>query len=193
MQCSQVTVAIDDPARQLHGRHQAAGLDRVRVFNPQPQIFSGILRRAGGNGVAAHQVRQVGPELSFASVPAMVWQLTQAVASNTWRPLCTWSAYALPALFCCCTQRWKSSGDSTITRSSILACWTPQYCAHCPTYVPASCGSIHISFVRLGIRSVLPASCGTQKLWSVSAESKLDMRRRADVRPRSPERATRWP
>ena len=32
-------------------------------------------------------------------------------------------------------------------------------------------GSIHISLTRFGIRSVLPASCGIQKLWSVSADS----------------------
>jgi signal transduction histidine kinase len=35
------------------------------------------------------------------------------------------------------------------------------------------CGSIHILFGWLGIRSVLPTSSGTQKLWSVSAESKV--------------------
>src|SRR5215470_1790269 len=37
--------------------------------------------------------------------------------------------------------------------------------------MPGRGGSIHISFTRLGIRSVFPPSSGTQKLWFVSAES----------------------
>ena len=71
------------------------------------------------------------------------------------------------------TQAAKSSGLSTETRSSILACCIPQYCAHWPRKIPVRCGSIHILFGWFGIRSVLPASSGTQKLWSVSAESKV--------------------
>ena len=40
-------------------------------------------------------------------------------------------------------------------------------------YRPGLSGSIHISFTRFGMRSVLPASRGIQKLWATSAESSL--------------------
>src|SRR5262249_57453779 len=39
--------------------------------------------------------------------------------------------------------------------------------------LPGCMGSIHIRFSRLGITSVLPASCGTQKLCATSADSSL--------------------
>src|SRR5271166_2009465 len=47
---------------QLHGRHQRAGLDRVWVLNPEPEVFRGIVGCTGGNGDPAHQVCQVWPE-----------------------------------------------------------------------------------------------------------------------------------
>src|SRR6266542_4359539 len=51
----------------------------------------------------------------------------------------------------------------------MLACWSPQYSAHCPRYTPGRSAWIHILFVRPEMRSVLPVSCGTQKLWMTSS------------------------
>src|SRR4029077_11975570 len=45
--------------------------------------------------------------------------------------------------------------------------------ANWPRERRVSRGSIHIEFGWLGIRSVFPASRGTQKLWSVSADSRV--------------------
>ena len=42
---------------------------------------------------------------------------------------------------------------------------------HCMS-LAGSRGAIHIRLRRFGIRSVLPASCGTQKLWITSADSR---------------------
>src|ERR1700722_18822987 len=94
----------------------------------------------------------------------------QAVVSKIWRPSLT-ASFVCAGLFSSWTQRSNCSGESTYTRRSIFACCVPQYCAHWPTYNPTLCGSIHILLTRFGIKSVLPARRGTQKLWSVSAES----------------------
>src|SRR5579872_2129267 len=53
------------------------------------------------------------------------------------------------------------------------ACSAPQNCAHCPLKSPVVSGAIHSSLMRLGIRSVLPASSGTQKLCTTSADVSL--------------------
>ena len=53
------------------------------------------------------------------------------------------------------------------------ACWSPQYSAHWPTYVPTRSGSIQTRLVLFGITSIFPASCGTQKLCATSADSSV--------------------
>src|ERR1700722_15563921 len=95
----------------------------------------------------------------------------QAVVSKIWRPSLT-ASFVCAGLFSSWTQRSNCSGESTYTRRSIFACCVPQYCAHWPTYTPTLCGSIHIVLSRFGIKSVLPARRGTQKLWSVSADDR---------------------
>ena len=60
-----------------------------------------------------------------------------------------------------------------MTRKRILACCVPQYSAQFPRNVPSCFGSIHMLFGWFGIRSVLPASCGIQKLCATSADSSL--------------------
>jgi hypothetical protein len=111
-----------------------------------------------------------GPKRPFAGVPATAWQFMQALLSNTRRPASAPSSST--AGFCWeRTQAAKSAGPSTETRRSIFACCVPQYCAHWPRKIPVRCGSIHILLGWFGMRSVLPANSGTQKLWSVSAES----------------------
>src|SRR5271169_6006881 len=132
--------------------------------------FSGVLVAAPDARVS-RLIRCVrsGPNLPLAFVPATVWQLTHAVDSKMRRP-CATESNSAAGCFWLATHLLKSSRDSTTTRSSILACCTPQYCAHWPTYTPVSCGSIHMLLTRLGMRSVFPASCGTQKLWLVSAD-----------------------
>src|SRR5579862_3245967 len=73
--------------------------------------------------------------------------------------------------FCAAAHFSNSAGGSTITRSNMLACCIPQYSAQFPRKTPSCRGSIHIVLVIPGIRSVLPASCGTQKLCATSADS----------------------
>ena len=55
----------------------------------------------------------------------------------------------------------------------MFACWVPQYSAHWPTNSPGSSAWNHIELTRPGIRSVLPASRGTQKLWQTSADFRV--------------------
>jgi hypothetical protein len=50
------------------------------------------------------------------------------------------------------------------------ACCRPQNSAHWPTRSPGICGSIHTPFVLLGMTSIFPANCGTQKLWITPAD-----------------------
>ena len=111
-----------------------------------------------------------GPNFPWAVVPLMVWQLTHDVAKNTSRPACT-CASATAGCCCAATHLAKSSGSCTMTRSSMRACWVPQYSAQLPREVPTCFGSIHMRLTRFGIRSVFPASCGTQKLCATSADS----------------------
>ena len=61
------------------------------------------------------------------------------------------------------------SGDSAVTGSVIMACWSPQYSPHIPRDTPGFLASTHISFVCPGMTSVLPAICGSQKEWMTSA------------------------
>src|SRR5271168_5584230 len=51
---------------ELHGGHKRAGLDGVRLLNPQAQICRSIVRGAGSDGVAAHKMRQVRAEAPIA-------------------------------------------------------------------------------------------------------------------------------
>src|ERR1051325_4870162 len=67
----------------------------------------------------------------------------------------------------------KSTGGSTITRINMFACCVPQYSAQFPRKIPSCLGSIHMVFMWPGIKSVLPASWGTQKLCATSAESSV--------------------
>src|SRR5258707_640619 len=73
--------------------------------------------------------------------------------------------------FCGAAHFSKSATGCTITRSSMLACCIPQYSAQFPRNVPSCLGSSHMVLVIPGIKSTLPASCGTQKLCATSADS----------------------
>src|SRR5215831_16424067 len=135
--------------------------------------FSGVFATAPAASVS-RLIRWVksGPKRPFATVPPTAWQLMHAVVSKTLRPSAT--VGSAPAGRDCAWIHWSNCWrDSTYTRNSILACCVPQYCAHCPRYNPVFCGSIHMWLTLLGIRSVLPFKRGTQKLWSVSAESSV--------------------
>src|SRR6266851_5495160 len=50
---------------QPHGRHLRSRLDGIRIFNPEPQLLRRVGRRSRSNGVAAHDVGEVGAESSF--------------------------------------------------------------------------------------------------------------------------------
>ena len=54
--CVQVAIV------QMHRRHQATGLERVRIVDPLPQVLRGILNGSGADRIAACQVREIGPE-----------------------------------------------------------------------------------------------------------------------------------
>jgi len=62
--------------------------------------------------------------------------------------------------------RWI--GD--LTRINMLACWVPQYSAHCPGRTPLVGLEGHGYWCVPG-QIVLPARRGTQKLWQTSATS----------------------
>src|SRR5437867_2870612 len=49
-------------ARELHGRHERARLQRGRVVDPGPEALGRIPDYSGSDRRAAHQVRQVGSE-----------------------------------------------------------------------------------------------------------------------------------
>src|ERR1700686_2748995 len=54
---------------QLHCRHQRPWFDGIRVLNPLPEVRWRVGRHSGGNGVSAHQVRQVGPKAALGCGP----------------------------------------------------------------------------------------------------------------------------
>ena len=53
---------IEFGVRQLHGRHQRAWLDRVRIAQPHTQVLRRVCCGAGREGGAAHQMREIGTE-----------------------------------------------------------------------------------------------------------------------------------
>ena len=55
----------------------------------------------------------------------------------------------------------------------ICACWMPQYSAHWPQYWPGSSAVNQILFSWFGIASILPISCGIQKLWITLSDEML--------------------
>src|SRR5215469_10681406 len=55
----------------------------------------------------------------------------------------------------------------------MCACCVPQNSAHSPRYHPALVALSHMVLSCPGITSVLPPSCGTQKLWMTLSEIKL--------------------
>ena len=84
---SEATACTDERVElavgQLHGRHQRAGLDRVRIVQPQAQVLRGVVGGAGRDRGAARQVGEIGTEAPVATVPRTVWQLMHAVVSKT--------------------------------------------------------------------------------------------------------------
>src|SRR2546428_1924048 len=133
--------------------------------------FPGVFRTAPAPRVE-RLIRCVrsGPNTPLPDVPRTEWQLMQASEENSSRPDLVASCSA-GAVCCEATQARNSSLGCTTTTSSINACWSPQYSAHWPTYVPTRRGSIQTRFVLFGIASIFPASCGTQKLWATSTDS----------------------
>jgi hypothetical protein len=143
---------------QLHRRHQCARLKVIRILNPGMKILRRIQRRTGRNRCPARQVRQVRPKRPLRrQCPQSCGNSRTPRSRNMCRPAATLASCDSPAAARSVTHAANCSGESTYTRSSIFACSTPQNCAHCPTYTPVWCGSSHISFGWLGIRSVLPA------------------------------------
>ena len=115
---------------------------------------------------------QVGAEAAIGGVPATVWQLMQALLSKTRLPggyACVLNGGLLlgadPGGKLFRTVHRDAQQHLCVLNSAVLRALAEKD--------SGSCGSIHIRFGWLGIRSVLPASSGTQKLWSVSAESKV--------------------
>ena len=53
------------PRRSAPSPASATRFDGVGILNPEPKIFGRIRRGAGGDGVAAHQVRQIRAEASI--------------------------------------------------------------------------------------------------------------------------------
>src|SRR5260370_2464089 len=88
------------------------------------------------------------------------------------RPALAW-AFSVAGFRSFSSQLSKSPGESATTRMSMLACWVPQYSAHCPRYSPGLSVWNHMELTRPGITSVLPASRGTQKLRHTSADLKV--------------------
>ena len=112
-----------------------------------------------------------GPVMPAATVPRMVWQPTQGLARNRSRPLVASPGAGSPAGDSCRrSQASYSSGVSILTQKRMCACWAPQNSEHSPRYQPGAVAVKPVKVVRPGIMSVLPANCGTQKLWITSAD-----------------------
>src|SRR5271167_2841187 len=47
---------------QAHGRHFGSWFQRVRIVNPGDEIAYRVLRHAGGDGLTAHQMGEIGTE-----------------------------------------------------------------------------------------------------------------------------------
>ena len=104
-----------------------------------------------------------GPKRPSATVPDTVWQLMQAVVSKI-LPALGHGAHCAPA-----DVVPESSGRTlrAAGRRPAEASWRAGFrntARIAPGRVPVSCGSIHVLLTRFGIRSVLPARRGTQKL-----------------------------
>ena len=110
-------------------------------FSIHRRRFS-VVFAAAPDAIVSRLIRCVrsGPKRPLAAVPPIAWQLMQAVVSKTRRPAA--ACLVLNVAGCCWarTQASKSSGLSTDTRRSILACCVPQYCAHWPRKMPVRAG-----------------------------------------------------
>ena len=128
---------------------------------------------ARGDRLAAHEVREVG-------AVAAVRRPCRGPCGSSGRPSSRRRAgprdasaaatAASGAVRWDATQRSKSSARVDVDAQQHLRVLGPAELGALSQVQARPRGSIHILFTRFGMRSVFPASRGTQKLWATSAE-----------------------
>ena len=179
---------------ELHRRHQRARLERVGVVDPGAQVLGRVRRGARAERLAAHQMGEVGAEAPVGDAcRRTVWQLMQAVVSKSCAARLRPRRRRAAGACCAATQRSNSAArvhDRRAAASARAGCRSTRRTGR--GRCPGSRGSIHMRLRRFGMTSVLPASRGTQKLWTTSADSSVEEGRRRAAPGRSPARAARW-
>ena len=146
------------------------GLNVVGIGDPGAQILRAC--SGGPRGERRRLIRCVrsGPKVPLAGGAADRWQLTQASDRKTLASRLRARDRRAPAPAARPPSGRTPPADR---RRRAAACWR----AACRSTrrtgrrrVPARRGSNHMRLVLPGIRSVLPASRGTQKLWHTSAD-----------------------
>ncbi len=179
---------------QSEGRHQAARLDRLRDRRPSAAGFpacSGSCPPPASDGSSGASGRVHSRPGRCAAHP-----MTIDARLREERRLCPSSAWPRRrrlASLSFASQRSNSSGGSTTTRNSMLACWVPQYSAHWPTNRP---GLVRLEPHRVGAAGNqvgLPRQPRHPEAMADVGRLKSQEDRPWLTRPRSPECAARWP
>src|SRR3989304_3825449 len=110
-------------------RHQHAGLHVARVLDPLGQVLRRVRQQVGAHGLAAAEVRQVGPQHAARDARDRVAAPAGGPVGGTGGRCWAATHFSKSALVC------------TMTRKRMLACDVPQYSAHWPGYSPGSSGA----------------------------------------------------